>query len=182
MSKRRCSVLIRSLAAVIIAALMFLPTVYADTDGTELKTTAQPDRLELQLGTDWAGMEFELTLDSGVFPVPVVVNDTGVLTMDLGGSKTYTLKLLSSPVSVEDPAQLESKPESPAASSEQPSPTPSGTPESTTQREGIPPLHLILFIGGLLLAVGVLIFMHIAKKRREYSDDDDDYEYDEDDE
>ena len=71
--------------------------VYADTDGKELKTTNQPDKLVLQLGSDWANVEFELKLDSGVFPVPVKADKSGLLTMELGGSKTYTLTRLTTP-------------------------------------------------------------------------------------
>ena len=62
------------------------PTAFADTDGTEPKVTQQPDQLVLQLGTRWAGVEFELRTDAGVFPAPIVVDETGVLTMDLVGA------------------------------------------------------------------------------------------------
>lgn len=178
---KKGSVWVFSLVAVMLAAFLFIPTVYADTDGTELKVTAQPDRLELQLGSDWAGAEFELKLDSGIFPVPVVVNDTGVLNMDLGGSKTYTLRLLTSPAGSEvDPAQPESPAQSAPPSPEQPAP--SVTPAAEASNEGIPPMHLILFIGGLILGVGGLILMYVLKKRREYYDDDEDYEYGDEDE
>ena len=82
---------------IILAVILFIlpifaiPVVYADTDGNELRITAQPDKLVLQFGKDWAGVEFELKLDSGVFPVPLKADSSGVLIMELGGSKTYTL-------------------------------------------------------------------------------------------
>ncbi len=44
---------------------------------------------------------------------------------------------------------------------------------------GIPVLHLCLFIGGMILAVGGLVTMHIIKRRRE---DESGYEYDEEEE
>ena len=80
--------------AVIILGISIASTalvVYADTDGKELKITTQPEKLILNLGADLAGAEFELKFDSGVFPVPVKANSSGILTMELGGSKTYIL-------------------------------------------------------------------------------------------
>ena len=38
-----------------------------DTDGTELQV-AQPVILEVQLGTQWAGVEFQLKTDAGLYP------------------------------------------------------------------------------------------------------------------
>ena len=67
-------------------AMCLCTTAFADTDGTEPKITQQPDQLVLQLGTRWAGVEFELRTDAGIFPAPIVVDESGVLTMDLGGA------------------------------------------------------------------------------------------------
>jgi hypothetical protein len=97
--------------------------VYADTDGSEIQITNRPDLLILQLGPQWAGVEFELKTDAGVFPVPVVVDPSGILTMDLGGSKTYTLSCILSAIPI--PSQ-ESIAE-PAATNQQP-PPPSNNP------------------------------------------------------
>lgn len=91
------------LTACICAVLLFAPAVYADTDGTELKVTDQPEKLVIQLGTAWAGVEFELKTDTGLYPQPVVVSAEGVLSMELGGSKTYTLSAMNSPNAVPDP-------------------------------------------------------------------------------
>lgn len=82
--KRRC----RCWAALLLAAVLSLalaPAALADTGSNTPKITQQPDQLILQLGTRWAGVEFELRTDAGVFPVPVVVDEGGVLRMDLGG-------------------------------------------------------------------------------------------------
>ena len=84
----------RRWAALLLTVLLMLsltPAALADTDENTPRITKQPDQLVLQLGTRWAGVEFELRTDAGKFPVPVVVDETGVLTMDLGGSSTYTL-------------------------------------------------------------------------------------------
>ena len=171
-TKRVLSILI----TVIVLAAAFAPTVLADTNGTEIQITDQPDKLVLQLGPQWAGVEFELKTDAGVFPVPVVVDESGVLKMDLGGSKNYTLSCLSSPITIPDPEATDPPATSP------PEPT---APASNTEidpgptKDGIPTGVLIMFILGLLAAVGGLLAMRYFKHRRDsysYDDDDDDYE------
>jgi hypothetical protein len=164
--------LLAPLLCLLLAGLL-TPTVYADTNGSEIQITDQPDRLILQLGAQWAGVEFELKTDAGVFPAPVVVDSTGILKMDLGGSKTYTLSCLTSPVAVPVPQT--------GQSTETPTPTPSqDDAKPITEAEnknGIPAGHLILFLGGLAAAAGGLLAMRYFKRRREsydYGDDDDD--------
>ena len=93
-----------TLLTVVCLSMCLCTTAFADTDGTEPKVTQQPDQLVLQLGTRWAGVEFELRTDAGVFPAPIVVDETGVLTMDLGGSTTYTLSCINSTVPIPDPS------------------------------------------------------------------------------
>jgi hypothetical protein len=167
----------------LLLKLMFtfaIPVAYADTDGSELQST--PDILVLQLGADWAGAEFELKFDFGVFPMPVKAHEQGTLTMNLGGSKTYTLRLLSG--IAETPAAVQPPPSDPPipAQSEPPSTPPPVTPQSDDGPDesggGIPALHLTLFIGGLLIGIGGLAAFYIIKRRRRYDDED---EYSDDD-
>ena len=167
---------------VLICLLLSLTTaiVYADTDGNELRTTNQPDKLIIQLGSDLADAKFELKLDSGVFPVPVIANSSGVLTMELGGSKTYTLTRLvteaplDTPAQSNDPQQQETK-----------KPEREDDPIMTAPSEktlGVPLGYLFLFLGGLGVITGGLIISKIIKKRREsyYGNGQDEYDdYDE---
>ena len=76
---------------VTILALMTPQTVFATggTDGTELQV-AEPASLEIQLGADWTGVEFELKTDAGVYPGDVIVGEDGVLRLEIGGSKSQT--------------------------------------------------------------------------------------------
>jgi len=177
------TILVLSLTAAILASFVFSPLAYADTNGSELKITAQPDRLVLDLGSDWAGAEFELKLDAGVFPVPVIVNETGILSMDLGGSKTYSLRLISIPASDEDIIQPDTAQDSSDGPPQDSYALPGEQPTEAEQRitktpvGGIPTLHLVLFIGGSLAAIGGLVIMKALKKRR-YSYYDDEYDYD----
>ena len=88
---------IQRLTVLLLAAILSLalaPAALADTGESTPKITQQPDQLVLQLGARWAGVEFELRTDAGVFPAPVVVDEAGVLRMDLGGSTTYTLSCI----------------------------------------------------------------------------------------
>ena len=171
--------------------------VYADTDGSELKTTKQPDKLVLKLGDDFAGAEFELKLDSGVFPVPIKADKSGTLTMELGGSKTYTLTRIK-PVSIPEPINVITSPpvtedifntnsETSEISIESISADTTEIdtePDNNIPGNSIPLPHLIFFIGGIILIVVGFFVIRALKKRREYYDDDDedtDYnEYDDD--
>ena len=187
--------------AVIILGISIASTalvVYADTDGKELKITTQPEKLILNLGADFAGAEFELKFDSGVFPVPVKANSSGVLTMELGGSKTYTLTCIK-PVSVTEP--VKPIPElNPTNINQSTSDIPENEPEITPSNENpiteaqditvptdneivspdnsVPLLPMIIFLSLLLLISIVLLVMRTIKKRNEYYDDE---EYDDED-
>lgn len=123
--KKICGCLAAILAAGILT-LALSPTALADTDESTLRMAKEPDQLVLQLGVRWAGVEFQLRTDAGLFPVPVVVNESGVLTMDLGGSTTYTLTCMDSTVPIPDPEQSQT-----AAESE--------TPQMTAQPEPTQP-------------------------------------------
>ena len=85
---------------------MMPQTVFATggTDGTELQV-AEPASLEIQLGAEWAGVEFELKTDAGMYPGDVVVGEDGVLRLEIGGSKSYILTCMNSSVAVPDPEQ-----------------------------------------------------------------------------
>lgn len=170
--KRLCATVLMS----VCLSLSLSITALADTDGTEPKITQQPDQLVLQLGARWAGVEFELRTDAGMFPVPLVVDSTGVLTMDLGGSKTYTLSCINSSVPIPDPIPEQSE------GAEQ---LPSTTPDPNTQQQlppadlqqqdqsaketdsGIPLGALVIFLVGLAAGVGGLVALHLSKRRRQ---------------
>lgn len=158
---------------VTILALMIPQTVFATggTDGTELQV-AEPETLEIQLGTDWAGVEFELKTDAGVYPGDVIVGEDGVLRLEIGGSKSYILTCMNSSVAIPDSEQAPATTEDSAESS---------TEETETAEEenavaGIPTMHLILFGGGMVIAIGTLVGLYVVKRRKQldpqYQDDD----------
>ena len=146
--------------------------VYAEqqgTDGSELQVV-KAEQLEIQLGTAWSGVEFQLKTDAGVYPGTVRVGTDGVLRLEIGGSSQYILTCMNSSTSIpepEDTADLtDQTPQAPATTEQ--------TPESNEKAaSGIPTLHIILFAGGMAIAIGTLIVMQILKKKRENEAPDD---------
>lgn len=166
------------------------------TDGTELEVI-QPQNLEIQLGEGWAGVEFELKTDAGMYPGVITVGEDGVLRLEIGGSGNYILSCINS--AVEIPAPGETLPageeitpvdESGTEPSKNTDPTADPTEgiapdhaDSEKEAEGtvagIPIAHLVLFGGGLVVAVGGLVGIHFYQKKRQSSASND---YDENDE
>ena len=149
------------------------------TDGTELEVI-QPQNLEIQLGEAWAGVEFELKTDAGMYPGVIIVGEDGVLRLEIGGSENYILSCLNSSVDIPIPgetAPAEEVTEPVADPSEETDPTaeteeavtvPSESlPEETQEGTlgGIPVKHLVLFGGGLILAIGALVGINFYQKR-----------------
>lgn len=163
-----------TLLLAIALSLAMSTAAFADTDGTEPKIVQQPDQLVLQLGTRWAGVEFELRTDAGIFPAPVVVDENGVLTMDLGGSTTYTLTCMDSTVPIPAPEQSQAVAESevPQVTDSSESPQPSPAPV----QQQAPMWPVVIFVAGLAAAAGAFAALQIAKRRQQ---DYDDWEYDE---
>lgn len=149
----------------------------ADTDGTELQVV-EPSQLTIQLGEAWAGVEFELRTDSGVYPGTVTVDEHGILSLEIGGSSVYELSCLTStqkapspePESSESPAAVEST----AATEPVTQQIDDDSDEPTVY--GIPVVHLAVFGGGMLVAIVFLITLQFSRRRRRRWD-----EYDEDD-
>ena len=172
-------------AATICITGISVGTVYADTDGTEMQV-AQPSQLEIQLGPEWSGVEFQLRTDAGIYPGVIAVDDTGILSLEIGGSTSYMLSCLNSTVAVptlDDEQQAPATTELAASensSSEDSSEELQSAENAETYAGGIPIENILLFGGGLVLAVGCLIALHVVKKQK--SQDNRQTEYDEDDE
>ena len=149
------------------------------TDGTELEVI-QPQNLEIQLGESWAGVEFELKTDAGMYPGVIIVAEDGVLRLEIGGSENYILSCLNSSVDIPIPGETEpaeevtepvadhSEETDPTAETEEAETVPSESlPEETQEGTlgGIPVKHLVLFGGGLILAIGALVGINLYQKR-----------------
>ena len=66
-----------------------------------------PQNLEIQLGQSWAGVEFQLKTDFGMYPGVIPVGADGILRLEIGGSENYILSCLNS--SADIPGQAESQ-------------------------------------------------------------------------
>lgn len=159
---------VRAAVVLCLALPMLLSTTaLADTDSNTLKVTQQPDQLVLQLGARWAGVEFELRTDAGVFPVPVVVDESGVLTMDLGGSTTYTLSCIDSNVPIPDPEQI------PVDAAQDELQTSEASAKSEDSRKvSVPPAAIAVFVIGVLSAAvgGSMLFISKRREQSRYED------------
>lgn len=186
--------LVLSLVCIICCRVQPTYAMQQGTNGDELQV-AEAEQLVIQLGEDWAGVEFELKTDAGMYPGTIAVGEDGVLRLEIGGSKNYTLSCLNS--SVPAPSPEDSNPQGtepqgsegdyqtdsenvPSEHSSEPDPTESGeaptTPEQNTEA-GIPTTHLVIFGVGLVVAIGALIGLKYLPKKNaassEYDDEDD---------
>lgn len=186
--------LLTGAAALLCALTLSTGVAYADTDGTEMQVM-EPSQLEVQLGPEWAGVEFELRTDAGVYPGTIAVDEDGILSLEIGGSSSYVLSCLNSSTAVPDPSESMQAPATTAPTEDhqeniitsENSTTTAETSESdeTTESEaegaeariaGIPVKHMILFGGGLVLAIGALVALWIAKRHSGSSSDSDEDE------
>lgn len=181
--------------ALLCCIIMCMGTAFAtsdDTDGTELRV-AQPAILEVQLGIQWAGVEFQLKTDAGLYPGTITVGQDGVLRTELGGSDCYILSCLNSGIAAPNTSDIavheitdvqsdisasKAKTEAGEANAAQ------AQDKESTSVGGIPVTHLVLFGGGLLLAVGTLVAVHVIwnqspaeRPRHDFDDGDEDEEY-----
>ena len=97
-----------------------------------------------------------------------------MLRMEIGGSKSYILTCMNSAVKVPEVTQA---PATTETDSEQNNSETDSAEEGSATVAGIPVLHIVLFAGGMVVAIGALIAMHVVKRRREnepvYDEDDD---------
>ena len=95
--------LLTGAAALLCALTLSTGVAYADTDGTEMQVM-EPSQLEVQLGPEWAGVEFELRTDAGVYPGTIAVDEGGILSLEIGTlDRVFVLSCLNSSVAVPDP-------------------------------------------------------------------------------
>ena len=119
MKKRILQIFLLAAAFLFSGSFLPCPCVFADTDGSEI-IVVQPEKLEIQLGMDWIGAEFQLRTDQGLYPNLIPVGNDGVLRLEIGGSSSYILSCVSTgrtmPVSEPEayytPAPLQSVPSS----------------------------------------------------------------------
>ena len=139
------------------------------TNGDEMQV-ATPEKLEIHLGQEWAGVTFELQTDYGKYPNPIPVGEDGVLRLEIGGSSSYVLSCLSS--ETEAPAPDETVPsetipsEEATVNKDELVDIEEVDPTEPEEKSGIPTAHIVMFGGGLVVAIGALIGISNFQKRR----------------
>ena len=162
--------------SMIFAILMLICTtcnVFAaqGTDGDELHVV-EAQKLEIQLGSEWAGVEFMLRTDAGVYPDVIPVDKTGVLSLEIGGSSTYTLSCLESDIPIPEFIELQAPVTSETESEKE------NLVEIEEVKQKIPTSHIIIFVVGIIAAIGVLVAIYVSnKKRRIVQNDEDDEDF-----
>ena len=114
---------------------------------------ASPGQLIIDLGEQWADTEFSLETEVGPYPGKIVVSSEGVLTMELGQNKLYRLTNLGTT------ATSTPLPSLPSASA-----SVSDAVLQEVDSNVIPLPHILLFLSGLLICVGILLYF--SKKRK----------------
>lgn len=94
--------LILSLLCILCVPVTPVYAVQQGTDGSELQVV-KAEQLEIQFGTAWSGVEFQLKTDAGVYPGAVKVGTDGVLRLEIGGSSRYILTCMNSSTSIPEP-------------------------------------------------------------------------------
>ena len=98
----KCILTILSLLCILCVPVSTTYAAPQGTDGSELQVM-EAEKLEIQFGADWAGVEFQLKTDAGLYPGTVIVGEDGVLRMELGGSSQYILSCMNSSAAVPKP-------------------------------------------------------------------------------
>ena len=159
------------LAILYIICALSLATipVSADTDGTEPRMQ-EASRLEIQLGPDWAGTEFSLRTDVGLYPGTIPVSEDGILHLEIGGSSEYILSCLGTSDTVqsgEAVLQQEVLTETDHLIRTDMPKDSEMTVGNTASMAGVVPLHLALFFGGLAASIATLIGIRIVSKNKD---------------
>ena len=194
--------LLAALASILFVPVQASATAQG-TNGTELEVV-QPQNLVVQLGEAWSGVEFQLRTDAGKYPDPIPVGEDGMLRLEIGGSENYTLTCLNSRVAIPAPEDaLAAEESADADGSEEADATgeasestvgetdsdvdatvdpssateaeDSDTKEETAKIGEVPVTHIVILIGGLVIAIVILLLIQHGQKNREgFNQEDDD--------
>ena len=159
----KCILLVVAILA-ILAAPVGVSAASQGTNGDEMQV-ATPEKLEIHLGQEWAGVTFELTTDYGKYPDPIPVGEDGVLRLEIGGSSSYVLSCLNSKAGATSPGETTPS-EDATVNKDELVDIEEVDPTEPEEESGIPTSHIVMFGGGLVVAIGALIGISYFQKRR----------------
>ncbi len=173
MKRVHLKTIVNAAAAAACVLLLLISTAYADTDGTELQVE-KPAQLEIQLGPEWSGINFQLRTDAGIYPGIITVNEAGILALEIGGSSKYVLSCVPSSAegSESGETQAPATTNSDGTNSFNESNADGGEEnieemaESAKEQEvlvaGIPIRHIAIFSIGIAVSVCILVILQFS--------------------
>ncbi len=151
--------------SIVCSLCLFIASAYAaqGTEGDELQIL-EAQKLEIQLGSAWAGTEFSLRTDAGLYPDKIAVGGDGVLRLEIGGSKSYVLSCISTNRDIiPTPIQLDEPKAKDTAEPEK---------DSSTTDSSISGFRAILIIAIIMGIVILALIGHSRQKDNTQSDND----------
>lgn len=150
--------------SVFLAMLLLLCSVTSvfaaqGTDGDELQVM-EAQHLEIQLGTAWAGTKFTLRTDAGIYPGVITVDNTGLLSLEIGGSTRYVLSCMPSKYTLPDLTNTQ------APVTNETETIPENLVPIEEVDHSIPVAHIVLFAGGMVIAIAILVVIYVTNKKR----------------
>lgn len=129
------------------------------TNGDELNVAAA-QKLEIQLGTDWSGKKFQLRTDVGLYPGDIIVDNDGILRLEIGGSKSYILSCVglgktSADKNIDD--YYKSDEENGEEAAEQ------GKQYADNRKISVN--HIVIFIAGVIIIAGLFVAVRFVGKK-----------------
>ncbi|WP_409969331.1 hypothetical protein RFF05_05215 [Bengtsoniella intestinalis] len=145
-----------------ISMLAQMQMIYA-TDEADANVLI-PEQLTIELGTQWAGAEFELETEYGLYPGVIPADDQGVLALEIGGSSFYTLRYTGTGVTIEHAASQEDQP----INETSPELEPEVEPDTTEDMDIIAVLGIMIAITALIVLVLVVYYWRHYKVQSKY--------------
>lgn len=121
------------------------------TNGDELNVVSA-QKLEIQLGTEWIGKKFQLKTDVGLYPGDIIVDNDGILRLEIGGSTSYILSCVGLSEVSSDKSSSDN-----TESVENDIETDVGQEDMQKSVSGIPIKHIVIFVVVILVAIGLLV-------------------------
>ncbi len=151
---------------IVLSMLAQMQIIYA-TDEADANVLI-PEQLTIELGTQWAGAEFELETEYGLYPGVIPADDQGVLALEIGGSSFYTLRYTGTGVTIEHPTGEEDQTINETSPEPELEPVPEVEPDTTEDMDVIAILGIIIAITALIVLILVVYYWRHYKVQSKY--------------
>lgn len=154
----------KKIHSVIAVCLSFILVLALSVPVFASETITGTPTVEINLGADNAGAEFYFKTDAGIMPGTLTADENGVVSVELGDSSRYILTYAgASSAMPQSETADETEPESGSETEE----TTVIASEPASEETGkIPVKELCIFLAGLVLIGGFLIFSKVSDRRK----------------